>query len=68
MTNKTYDMLKMLSTVVIPAVGALCTTICEIWNIGDSSLIGATILACVTFFNTILNGYSKYYHSKGEQK
>lgn len=48
MSNKTYDILKWLATVGLPAVTTLWLTIGHIWSIPYTEAIGATLAAVTT--------------------
>ena len=65
MSNKTYDILKWVSTVVLPALATLTLTIGQIWNLSAWTVpIGATIAAIATFFGAILGVSSIAYNKK----
>ena len=67
MKNKTYDILKKIALVVLPAIATLVITIFEIWNIPYGEQIGATITAIDTALGIIL-GISTYkYNKKGDE-
>lgn len=57
MNNKTYDVLKWIGTVVLPAITTLWLTIGHIWSIPYTDAIGAT-LAAITTFSAALLGIS----------
>lgn len=67
--NKTYDILKALATIILPAIATLYATIAAIWGFGFSSEVNATIEAIICFINALLGLYlkqsSKAYH-KGD--
>lgn len=67
MSNKTYDILKWVATVVLPALATLTLTIGQIWGLSDWTVpIGATIAAVATFLGAILGISSIAYNkSKG---
>ena len=55
MSNKTYDIMKWVATVVLPALATLTLTIGQIWGLSDWTVpIGATIAAVATFLGAIL--------------
>ena len=65
MKNKTYDFLKKLTLMILPALATLVITIFEIWNIPYGEKIGATITAIDTALGVILGISShKYYRNK----
>lgn len=67
MSNKTYDILKWVATVVLPALATLTLTIGQIWGWSDWTVpIGATIAALATFLGAIL-GISSIAYSKAKE-
>ena len=48
MSNKTYDILKWIATVGLPALTAFWLTIGQIWSIPYTEPIGATLAAITT--------------------
>lgn len=54
MSNKTYDILKWIGTVVLPAVTTLWLTIGHIWSLPYTDSIGATLAAITTFAAALL--------------
>lgn len=70
MSNKTYDILKWVATVVLPALATLTLTIGQIWGLSDWTVpIGATISAVATFMGAILGISSIAYNkAKGGDK
>lgn len=69
MSNKTYDVLKWVATVVLPALATLTLTIGQIWNLSTWMVpIGATIAAVATFLGAILGISSIAYNkAKGDK-
>lgn len=62
--NKTYDILKWISTVVLPALATLFLAIGQIWNVTAWTVpIGATIAAVATFMGAVL-GISSIQYAK----
>jgi len=65
--NKTYDILKYIVTIVLPAVTTLWLTIASIWNIPYGEPIGATMGAITVFLGALIGISSKNYNnSKNE--
>ena len=68
-SNKVYDILKALATIVLPAIAALYITLASIWGLGFSAEVNATIEAVICFINAILGLFlhksSEEYH-KGD--
>lgn len=54
MSNKTYDILKAIALVVLPALATLVIAVFEIWGLPYGAQIGATITAVATFLGAIL--------------
>lgn len=63
MSNKIYDILKVIAQYVLPAVATLWLGIAEIWSIPNPELVIATITAIDTFLGTIL-GISTHEYNK----
>ena len=67
MSNKTYDNLKWIATVVLPALSTLTLTIGQIWGVSEWTVpIGATIAAVAAFLGAIL-GISSIAYSKAKE-
>lgn len=62
LSNKTYDILKRLSMVVLPAVATMCITIANIWGIPYGEEISATIMAINTCLGIVLGISTKQYN------
>ena len=52
--NKTYDILKFIAQIALPAVATLWVAISTIWNLPLGDQIEGTITAVVVFIDTIL--------------
>jgi hypothetical protein len=67
--NSTYDILKAVATIILPAVAALYATLAAIWGFGLAEQVNATIEAIICFINALLGLFlkqsSKAYH-KGD--
>ena len=63
MSNKTYDILKWIATVGLPALTAFWLTIGQIWSIPYTEPIGAT-LAAITTLACALLGISSIQYAK----
>lgn len=65
-SNKTYDILKAVATIILPAIATLYATLAAIWGFGFSDQINATIEAIICFVNAMLGLFlrksSKAYH------
>lgn len=65
MTNKTYDILKFITQVVLPLLSAFVVTVFDTWHIQYGVEISATIMAIDTLLGGILMKLSSDYH-KGD--
>lgn len=61
MNNKTYDILKFIALVVMPALATLILTLTGIWHIPYGEAIAATITALDVFLGAILGVSSAKY-------
>ena len=69
MSNKTYDILKAIALVVLPALATLVIAVFEIWGLPYGAQIGATITAVATFLGAILTvSNAKYKVEKKEDE
>ena len=65
-TNKTYDLLKWIAMIVLPAVGTLYFALASIWNLPYGEQIVGTITAIDTFLGALLGISSNNYNKKPE--
>lgn len=63
LSNKTYDILKYIVTIVLPAVTTLWLTIASIWKIPYGEPIGATMGAITVFLGALIGISSKNYNN-----
>ena len=63
MNNKTYDILKWIAQVVLPALATLYFAIASIWGLPYAEQIVGTITAVDAFLGAIL-GISTYMYNK----
>lgn len=61
MSNKTYDTLKYIALIVLPALATLYLTIATIWGLPYGEAVAATITAIDTFLGALLGVSSKKY-------
>jgi len=61
MSNKTYDIIKWLAQLVLPAVGTLYAALSGIWGFPFSEEVVGTILAVDTFLGALLGISSANY-------
>jgi len=66
MTNKTYDTLKWVAQIVLPAIGTLYFALAGIWDFPYGEQIVGTITAIDAFLGAILGLSSKNYLGDGE--
>lgn len=65
--NKTYDVLKWIATVVLPALASFVLVLGQIWGWTDLTVpIGATIAALATFLGALL-GISSIAYNKAKR-
>jgi len=64
MTNKTYDILKWIALVVLPAIGTLYFALSSIWGLPYGEQIVGTITAIDTFLGALLGLSSINYKNK----
>ena len=71
MKNKTYDVLKWVALVVLPALTTLWLTLAKIWGFPYAEAIGATMAAITAFLGALLGvssiQYNKKINSKSEE-
>lgn len=66
MKNRTYDILKYIALIVLPAIGTLYFALAQIWGLQYGEEVVGTITAIDTFLGAILQiSTDKYY--KGEK-
>lgn len=66
MSDKTYDILKWVALLLLPALATLISTLGVIWNISYSEQISLTVMALDTFLGAIL-GLSSSNYKKQQQ-
>ena len=64
--NKTYDVLKYVALIALPAIQVFWLTIGKIWGISYTVEIGATIGACALLLGTLLGVSTKNYYGNKE--
>ena len=62
MSNKTYDVLKWIAMVVLPAIGTLYFALAGIWGFPYAEQVGGTITSVVTFLGVLLGVSSAKYN------
>ena len=66
MTNKTYDVLKYIAQIVLPAIGALYAALTPLWNLPYGEQIVGTIAAIDVFLGALLQISSNKYYKQGK--
>lgn len=64
MSNTTYDVLKYVAQVVLPALGTLYFALAGIWNLPYAEQIVGTISAVDAFLGVVLKISSDRYYGK----
>ena len=64
LTNKTYDVLKWVALVLLPALGTLYFGLAQIWGFPYGEQIVGTITAVDTFLGVILGISTVQYNKK----
>ena len=62
-SNKTYDILKFICTILLPALGTLYFALAQIWGLPYGEEIVGTIAAVTTFIGVCI-GISSYNYYK----
>lgn len=65
MSNRTYDVLKWIALIFLPAIGTLYFALAGIWNLPYGEEIVGTITAIDTFLGCLLGVSSATYNKKG---
>lgn len=66
MKNKTYDILKYIAQIVLPALATLYLALAGIWNLPYGEAISGTVMAIDTFLGAILMISSVKYNKRKE--
>lgn len=66
MTNKTYDILKYIAQIVLPALGALYAALAGLWGFPYGEEIVGTIAAIDVFLGALLQISSNNYYKSGK--
>ena len=68
MGNDTYDFLRYMAQIVIPALAALWVAIAKIWGLPYGTEIGGTLMAIDTFLGAILKVSTDNYWDEQENE
>lgn len=63
--NKTYDVLKFIAQIVLPAAGTLYFALASIWGLPYGEQIVGTITAVDTFLGALLGISTAQYNKEG---
>ncbi len=63
LSNSTYDVLKWVATILLPAVGALYFGIAQIWGLPAAEEVVGTIVTLEIFLGSILGISTKQYNN-----
>lgn len=66
MSNRTYDVLKFIAQIFLPALGTLYFALASIWNLPYGEQVVGTITAVDAFLGAIL-GISTKNYNKGDK-
>ncbi len=64
--NKTYDILKYIAQIVLPAIGTLYFALAKIWGLPYGTEIVGTITAVDAFLGAILKISTDNYNKEGD--
>ena len=67
MSNSTYDILKKIAQIWLPAIGSLYFALAQIWNLQYSEQIVGSITALDCFLGAVLD-ISTMIYNKGAEK
>lgn len=62
MSNKTYDVLKFVAQILLPALGTLYFALASIWNLPYGEQVVGTITAVDAFLGAVLGISTKKYN------
>ena len=68
MSNKTYDILKWIAQILLPAIATLYFAIAQIWGLPYAEQIVGTITAIDAFLGAVLGISTKLYNDINGQK
>ena len=66
MSNETYDRLKWVAQLLLPALGALWFAVAEIWGLPFGQQILGTITAVDAFLGAVLKVSTDAYYKEGK--
>lgn len=66
LNSRTYDRLKQITQIWLPAAGTLYFSLAQIWNLPHGEQVVGTITAVVLFFGILLGISKKQYEASGD--
>ena len=66
LSNETYDILKWIAQILLPALGTLYFALAKIWGLPYGNEINQTIILIATFLAGTLEVSTYFYHKDGE--
>ena len=66
MSDKTYDVLKWIAQILLPALGTLYFALSKVWGLPYSNEIVGTITAVDAFLGAVLGISTAQYNKMGE--
>lgn len=63
MSNRTYDILKLIAQIILPAIGT-CFVIASIWGLPHAEQVVGTVTALDTLLGTMLSISSMKYNKE----
>ncbi len=67
MTNKTYDILKWIAQLFLPALATLYIALAQVWDLPYPEAFPTTIIALDTFLGAILGISTSKYNKDSEE-
>lgn len=67
MSNKTYDVIKWIAQILLPALGTLYFALAKIWGLPYAAEIVGTITAIDAFLGAILGLSTKRYNALNDE-
>lgn len=68
MSNKTYDTLKWIAQLLLPAIATLYVALAEVWGLPLAKEVAGTISAVDVFLGAVLKVSSDHYNAAQKQE
>ena len=68
LSNKTYNAIKWIITIFLPALGAFYFALAQTWGFENSQGVNATINAVITFLGLLIGYSSRQYRKNVEER